>query len=308
MANFRTMKNVVFTKTDREYLTADIYIPKNKENIPIMILIHGGGWKFGTSEAYTEWCIELAERGICAMSINYRLSTPQYHSYTGALKDVEDAMSYLVSKSNEWNLDPYNLGFMGDSSGAHLSFMITLKHQYASTNVKCIVGAYGVYDLPSWLEYAETKWPNQPNVVRNLIGESYQNQRFKYEQASPTYILDKSLADNPLIAPDVFLTWGEDDGFVPASQSIEFAEKLKKYEGRIKLEAVGLKDVGHLWFPRDITCGYINPLDKYPLSEVSAKILSFIDESFKKPRFVPSTYKDKEDYMQSKTYRVTRNK
>lgn len=304
----KALKNLVFTKTDRELLTADIYMPGGGENIPSVILIHGGGWKFGTAEAYTEWCVALAERGICAMSINYRMATPWYASYPGCMDDVEAAMNFLTQKAHDWGLDPYSMGFIGDSAGAHLAFMTIFRHEYTSAKIRCIVGAYGVYDLPAWLEYADKKWPDQPNVVRNAIGKDYPSQNEAYREASPAYIIDRVLEQNPLISPDVFLTWGEDDGFVPASQSTQFVEKLRKYEKRIKLETMPLPGVAHLWFPRDITCGYVNPLEKYPLSEVAPRILDFVEESLKKPRFSPSPYKDKDDYTASKTYRVSRVK
>ena len=308
MYTYKTLKHTPFTKTDRETLTADIYLPENKENIPCIILIHGGGWKFGTAEAYTEWCITLAKRGICAMSINYRMSTPFYAGYPGNVDDVEAAMNFLVEHASQWNLDPYNMGFIGDSSGAHLAFMTIFRHEYTAAKIKLIVGAYGVYDLPAWLTYADEKWGTQPNVVRNLIGKCEKTDLQAYKDASPYHIIDKVMAENPLIAPAVFLTWGEDDGFVPQTQSTAFLEKLRQYEGRIRLEAVGLPKVAHLWFPRDITCGFINPLDKYPLSKVTPQILEFIDETFAKPSFTMPVYEGEEDYTSFKTYRVSRMK
>jgi len=315
MSSYRVKKNQVFAETDREYLTADIYIPDHKKNMPAVILIHGGAWIYGSAEDYTEWCIALAERGICAMSINYRLSTPTYHSYPGVIDDVESAIKYLVKKAGEWGIDPYNMGLIGDSVGAQLAFMTLFRHAYASSKIKLIVGAYGVYDLPSWLDYADKKWPDnshpdQPSFVRNLIGKDPTRERGLYESASPYYEIDHVMRENPLIKADVFLTWGEDDGFVPAEQSIRFVEKLKQYEGRINLKTMSLKGVGHLWFPRDTTCGFINSLDKYPLSEVSPSILEFIEASFKSPRFVSSdeNYQGREDYASSRTFRLTRMK
>lgn len=307
--SYRIFQNVVYTQTDREYLTADIYLPVGKDNIPSVILIHGGGWKFGTAQAYAEWCAALAERGVCAMAINYRMSTPFYAGYPGNVDDVEAAMNYLVSRANDWSLDPYRMGLMGDSSGAHLSFMTIFRHEYTSCKIKVIVGAYGVYDLPAWYEYAAKKWPSQPNVVSNLIGKDYTREKEAYELASPYYVIDKAMNDNPLLAPAVYLTWGEDDGFVPcAQQSVAFAEKLKQYEGRLRLKTAPLPGVAHLWFPRDITCGYINPLEKYPLSAIAPGILDFIDEAFAQPAFTDSPYQGENDYTQSKTYRVSRLK
>ena len=287
MPEIRTLKNVVYSKTDREYLTADIFLPVGKKDIPCMVLMHGGGWKFGNADAYTEWGLALAERGVCAMSINYRVGTPTYPGWPGCLDDVEAAVNFLVLKAHEWDLDPYQMGYMGDSSGAHLGFMAAMRHEYASHKIRLIVGAYGVYDVGAWGEYAAKKWTEQPNVNINLIGRPLQDHK-AFREASPYYAIDQALIDNPLFNPEIMLLWGEQDNFVPcASQSVAFAEKLSKT--RLKVETIPLADAAHLWFPRDITSAEINELDKYPLSVVAPKVLNFIDRVFSKPRF---TYPD----------------
>ncbi|MDR2523293.1 MAG: alpha/beta hydrolase [Synergistaceae bacterium] len=295
---------MVYTKTDREYLTADVVLPENKRGIPCMVLLHGGGWKFGNADAYNEWGIALAQRGVCAMSINYRVSTPDYPGWPGCLDDVEAATSFLVSHAHEWDLDPYSMGFMGDSSGAHLSFMATLRHEYASHKIRLIVGAYGVYDVGAWGEYAGKKWTQQPNVVINLLGKPLQD-RQAFEEASPYCVIDRALEDNPLLNPEILLLWGEQDNFVPcASQSVPFAEKLKKT--RLHVETMALPDAAHLWFPRDITSCEINELDKYPLSAAAPKVLDFITGVFAKPRFTHPNHTG--GYENSAAFRKTRFK
>jgi acetyl esterase/lipase len=304
MYEVKILRNMVYTKTDREYLTADVFLPAGKQGIPCMILLHGGGWKFGNADAYNEWGIALAQRGVCAMSINYRLSTVSYAGWPGALDDVEAAVSFLVCRAHEWDLDPYNIGFMGDSSGAHLSFMATMRHEYASHKIRLIVGAYGVYDVGAWGEYAGKKWTQQPNVVINLLGKPLQEKK-AFEEASPYYTIERALEENPLLNPEIMLLWGEQDNFVPcASQSVPFAEKLKKT--RLRVEVIALPDAAHLWFPRDITSGEINELDKYPLSVVAPKILDFITGVFDKPRFTYPNYTG--GYENSAAFRRTRFK
>ena len=282
MGEYKIFKNLVFTKTDREYLTCDVYLPLKKTAIPSVIMIHGGSWKLGNTEAFVEWGIALAERGICAISINYRLSIVGYPAWPGCLNDTEDAVNFLVSRAHEWNLDPQNIGFMGDSSGAHLAFMYTFRHEYTSSRVRFIVGAYGVFDLPAWKEYADRKWPYQPNIVTNLIAKDYETERSFYEDASPYYTVDKALENNPLLNLDIFLTWGDQDGYVPKEQSEAFVEKLKKHEKRMRVTAMPIHDAAHLWFPRDIVAGEINTMDKYPLSVVSPKVFEFIEAVFAK--------------------------
>ncbi len=313
MHEVKILKNMVYHKTEREYLTADIYLPVGAKDIPCVVMLHGGGWKFGNADAYHEWAMELAKRGICGMSVNYRLSTPWYHAWPGALDDVDAACGFLVNKAHEWNLDPYRMGFMGDSSGAHLSFMAAMRHEFASFNIRFIVGAYGVYDVGAWGEYAQKKWTAQPNVTVNLVGKPLQDVE-AYKAASPMYTIDRALEDNPLFNPDVFLLWGVQDNFVPcALQSVAFAEKLKTTRLKDRLEIMAVEDAAHLWFPRDITSGEINELDKYPLSAAAPKVLAFIEKVFARPRFAHPNYDGyeqglQENYKNSAAFRRTRFK
>lgn len=315
MYEVNVLKNLVYHQTEREYLTADVYLPDNENltDIPCIIMLHGGGWKFGNADAYHEWGVTLAKRGICGMSINYRLSTPWYHAWPGALDDVDAACGFLVNMASEWNLDPYRMGLMGDSSGAHLSFMAAMRHEFASFKIQLIVGAYGVYDVGAWGEYAQKKWTTQPNVVVNLVGKPLQDTE-AYKAASPCYTIDRVLEDNPIFDPAVFLLWGDQDNFVPcAAQSVAFAEKLKNTRLGKRLETMGVPDAAHLWFPRDITSGEINELDKYPLSEAAPRVLDFIDRVFARPRFTHPTYEGyaegkREAYKNSAAFRRTRFK
>src|SRR5690625_2220809 len=88
--------NIVFGKTDKEYLTADVYKPIKGEKLPVLILIHGGGFESGSKEKYNEWGPYLAKQGFVTMSINYRLATPLYSSWPGIIDDVWSAVNWLV--------------------------------------------------------------------------------------------------------------------------------------------------------------------------------------------------------------------
>src|SRR5699024_4673670 len=92
-------KNIVVGKTDKEYLTADLYKPITGEDLPVVILIHGGGFESGSKEKYNEWGSYLAEAGYVALSINYRLATPLYPTWPGLLEDVQSAVNWLVNHS-----------------------------------------------------------------------------------------------------------------------------------------------------------------------------------------------------------------
>ena len=277
-------KNLVYTKIDGEALTCDVYLPANRENIPCVLLLHGGGFKFGTSEAYQEWGTFLASHGIGAMAVNYRLSNGRCAGYPGAVSDVNDALTFLLTKAQEWKLDPYNLGFMGDSSGACLAFLTTFRRDYASLKIRLIVGAYGVYDMVAWGRHCETKWPKTPNAVTCFMGTTAEKAPDLYREASPLYMIAQACQDLPLVRPEVFLVWGEQDGFVPCSEhSLPFAQKLRQLH--FSVETLAIPDAAHLWFPRDIVNNEICPMDLYPHSVVAPRVLDFLQRIFFRPRF-----------------------
>ena len=302
MGSYKVLKNLVYTETKDEVLTADIYLPEGKKDIPCMLMLHGGGWRYGNSEAYTEWGHALAERGICAMSVNYRLSTLRYAGWPDAVQDVVDAMQFLVRKAHEWDLDPYNMGMMGDSSGAHLGFMAAFRREYASLKIRLLIGAYGVYDVYDWAAYGEDRWPGKQLGGRDFIGKDLWRERAVFDEASPYYQIEDVVKSYPLFKPEIMLLWGEQDGFVPCEQSLEFAKKLDQL--KIPYEAIAIPDAGHLWFPRDIMTNRINLLDRYPLSEVAPKVFEFIDRVFSKPRFTVPEPLDKEHYQESPSYKI----
>ncbi|EEK70401.1 endo-1,4-beta-xylanase B [Bacillus mycoides] len=44
------------------------------------------------------------------------------------MDDMRLAIDYIVNQSYEWNLNPQNIGVMGDSAGGYLAAMLVLKY------------------------------------------------------------------------------------------------------------------------------------------------------------------------------------
>ncbi|QWG64739.1 alpha/beta hydrolase [Bacillus mycoides] len=61
-------------------------------------------------------------------NLNYRLATPSYSTCPGIMDDMRLAIDYIVNQSYEWNLNPQNIGVMGDSAGGYLAAMLVLKY------------------------------------------------------------------------------------------------------------------------------------------------------------------------------------
>ncbi len=67
--------------------------------------------------AYARW---LAERGVAAFVLKYRLGTSGYRHPT-MLLDVSRALRLTRSRAGEWKLDPRRIGIIGSSAGGHLA-------------------------------------------------------------------------------------------------------------------------------------------------------------------------------------------
>jgi endo-1,4-beta-xylanase len=90
-----------------------------------VIIIPGGGHKeiWVTHEGYRV-AQALADRGIAAFVLRYRLAYADGSTYKvmdHSLADVQRAIRLVKSRSAEWKIDPARVGVMGFSAGGHLT-------------------------------------------------------------------------------------------------------------------------------------------------------------------------------------------
>jgi acetyl esterase/lipase len=99
----------------------DVYIPRGAHNAPVILMVHGGGWRIGDkrSRGVVSNKVERWSRaGIVVISVNYRL-LPGADPVEQA-RDVARALAEAQGRLPEWGGDPAKVVLMGHSSGAHL--------------------------------------------------------------------------------------------------------------------------------------------------------------------------------------------
>lgn len=264
-------KNIVIGETDKEFLTADFYYPEEAEDLPIVILIHGGGFESGSKEKYKEWGPFLAKSGYATLAINYRLATPSYSTWPAIINDIWAAVNWSVNNSHKFGIEPLKMAMIGDSAGAQLASYFTLAYPVnASFKIRATIAVYGVYNLEqNWLE-------NDDNELnKKLIGQTYIDSPEIYKLASPVNFINEAVK-NPAFDTSFFIIWGEKDEHVYPSQSKEFIKKLEN--AGIDTEYLSIPDKGHLWF--NIMPGLDEgSLDSYPNSLVVPRIMNFLNEN-----------------------------
>src|SRR5699024_6644977 len=236
-------KDVFYGHDSNEKQVAGIYHPKRGKNFPVVLFIHGGGWKVGSKEMFQEYGPYFAKNGFFAVSIDYRLSTPENPTWPKVKDDVNQALTWIVEDAPlKWNIDVDNICVIGESCGAQLAVLLSLEHRFKD-RIKAIIGVYGVYNVEGWWHHTHRTREDDP--VGDFIGGSPEELPNEYDNSSPSDRLKKVLPESFKKIP-FFLLWGDEDDVVPPIQSYKFAQQLLTLGNEV--ETFVLPESGHYWF------------------------------------------------------------
>ena len=257
-----SMRSVVFASPGGETLHADVYLPESPAPVPVVIAIHGGGWKVGSRDSYGHLGRLLTGRGYAVFSIDYRLvrKGTNQNCYPAAVDDVRAALKYVREHAAELNVDPARVVLMGDSAGGHLAALVGLTERPA---VKAVVGIFGVYDLAAQWQHDLLSRPYD-NITEIFLGASLVENRQLYFDASPISHVTRANA-----GPAFLLTWGTHDDIVDPAQSEAFLLALKQAEFFVRTV---VQDAPHFWAG--------DPLDEAGSHSAffAARLLRFLEE------------------------------
>ena len=99
----------------------DVYYPEGttaKDNLPIIVDIHGGGWMYGDKNLNKYYCLELARRGYVVFDISYRLVPDVV--VNEQIQDCIAAMNWINKNYTKYTSNK-NMLLTGDSAGGMLS-------------------------------------------------------------------------------------------------------------------------------------------------------------------------------------------
>lgn len=136
-------------------LQMDIYMPAVKQKAPAVIFVPGGWWLTAPKVAGMQICVQLAQAGFVAASIDYRhIGTANYIDSIG---DVKAAIRYLRAHADDFNLDKNKIAVMGMSAGGYLATMVGVTGNVDKFNfgdylnervdVQAVVDIFGPTDL-----------------------------------------------------------------------------------------------------------------------------------------------------------------
>jgi acetyl esterase len=86
-----------------------------------IVFYHGGGWSGGAPNAFARQSAKLAERGMVAFSVRYRLISEKGVKIEDCVKDAKSAFRWVRGHAAELGIDPVKLAAGGGSAGGHLA-------------------------------------------------------------------------------------------------------------------------------------------------------------------------------------------
>lgn len=102
-----------------------VYYPASRENAPLLLGFHGGGFLFGGCALDDSmWDTMRKELNVNIASIDYR-KTPEY-MWPAPIEDAFDATIYLQKHATEFGFNPEHISVFGSSAGANISAAVCI--------------------------------------------------------------------------------------------------------------------------------------------------------------------------------------
>lgn len=218
--------------------------PASTPGSPLVIFVHGGGWKRGDKrDGLGEKGAHFLQLGYAVASLNYRLAPA--NTVEEEASDVAHATAFLIQRAEKLGFDPARVVLMGHSAGAHLSALVGTDMRYlkaAGLGPKSLRGIVlldgAAYDVPR--QIAEGG-----NFMHDTYLEVFGTEPTRQKVLSPTL---QAAAPN---APSFLIFHVQrEDGTI---QSNALAVALRKAETHAELhgfEGRGLR--GHMEINRDL--------------------------------------------------------
>ncbi len=203
----------------------DLHLPEGRSELhPVLLQIHGGGWRRGNKEREARPLVySMAKNGWVCVSIGYRLSPAA--TFPDHLIDVKRAIAWVRDNIAQWGGDASFIAVTGGSAGGHLAALAALtandpayqaEFPASDTSVQACIPLYGIHDL---LDRNRIRYP-WPFIERIVMKVSPQADPEAWEKASPISRVGPG-------APPFFVLHGSHDSLVPPEESRQFVGALR---------------------------------------------------------------------------------
>lgn len=138
----------VYREVNGVKLNAYVFTPpghRASDRRPAVLFFFGGGWKGGSPGQFLPQSLYLAQRGMVAISCDYRVLSRHGVVPQDCLRDAKAALRWARANATRLGIDPDRIVAGGESAGGHLAAAVAL--------------------VPGFEEGAHTEVSSMPNAV-----------------------------------------------------------------------------------------------------------------------------------------------
>ena len=281
----------VYREVNGVKLNAYVFTPpghRASDRRPAVLFFFGGGWKGGSPGQFLPQSLYLVQRGMVAISCDYRVLSRHGVVPQDCLRDAKAALRWARANATRLGIDPDRIVAGGESAGGHLAAAVALVPGFeegAHTEVSSMPNALALFNPAVVLSPAE----GHPGLLsEEKIADIRTRAAGRPEEISPYHFIRAGL-------PPSILFHGTKDEAVPFPTVALFTQAMTAAGNRCDLKAY--EGQPHGFFnpgrgkgePREeasrcfhrtireldaffVSLGYLKPSDKPPIP--SAKKLS----------------------------------
>src|SRR5262245_42167740 len=154
--------DVVFAKPGVKPLKYDVFSPRGAKNLPVIVIIHGGGWTANDEDIMRGLARELTKGGkFVVFSMDYRWAgkadgdaTP--NTMADLIDDVFGGIAHILEHAAQYGGDPTRIEVYGGSAGYHLSAAVSFMNN--------MIGSQGFGKSPGVFAYLRSYVPKGKEV------------------------------------------------------------------------------------------------------------------------------------------------
>jgi len=240
----KKIKDLEFAVVDGHSLKLDLYLPENVKSAPLLVWIHGGGWRAGSkNNSSISW---MAEKGFAVASISYRLTDKAI--FPAQIHDCKAALRWLRANKSKYGYSSEKVAVAGSSAGGMLAALMGTSgdvkalegnvggNNDQSSRVDAVIDFYGASDFILRSKTQAHRANKEGSVVYRLLGGGADKKVELAKLASAAYHVSSD-------DPPMLVFHGDKDNTVLLDQSLKIQEVYKK--AQLSLDLHILKGAGH---------------------------------------------------------------
>lgn len=220
------IRGIEFARPEGHSLKLDLYLPGDRSKpAPVVVFVHGGGWKNGSRQSAERTAAWLKEHGFAVASIDYRLT--DVARWPAQINDCYAAVRWIRDHADAYGLNGNHIGAWGASAGGHLVALMGTRPfpgtESTSSQVQAVCDWFGPSELMTMPPNKVGNGRTPEDVARSngarLLGATV---RDVPKLAADASAIDHVSSDDP----PFLIMHGDQDPGVPLQQSRKLHARL----------------------------------------------------------------------------------